>query len=450
MKGWHSTAAIFILWAAGLFPAAGEAQPASAWQKFVSADGSFSFHYPRSWKVKVQESIIEIVNPAAEEQLLIVALPYDRTKTPTDSAHFLIDALRTSSSPDIKASDWESNAAGQDRAVGFRASYSRGEKRFQSDVLVVKDDESKQTFWFSFSGPRSSYSRPSALALLQGLVSSLASGAGSAAPDTAPPSSDSIERNSRAFVFVLEFALSSPLTGSQEDTVLAELQRGWRALTDKERAKSDAYPKLVEAIIRASDLKALEDLRLELERTTREWLETSDRSDPAVSVIAAALKEKGRVLIPGNPPLTAMAASAYSEMYAYSELLAGIPNATPDRVSPGAAAKVKARLLEAWSGFSPEERSQVASAPGLWVSLRSILRYGTPEEQSRVRADLAAIAAPRPAAASPLTSSTSSSTRTSGRSDVVGPMIKHQVLMNIQQQTFNHYMYCRGFRTSIF
>lgn len=34
----------------------------------------------------------------------------------------------------------------------------------------------------------------------------------------------------------------------------------------------------------------------------------------------------------------------------------------------------------------------------------------------------------------------------SAAGDPLNEMIKHNVLMNIQQQTFNTYMWCRGFR----
>lgn len=443
-------ASAVILWAAGLFPGAVQAQPSASWEKFISPDKTFSFHYPRGWTVRSQESMIEVAHPAAGEQLLIVALPYERSKAPADSANYLLDAVRASTSPDIKASDWESNEAGRDTAVSFQVAYSHGEKSYLSDALVIKDNDSRQVFWFSFSGPRANYSRPRALAILQGLVSSLAKGAGSIAPDAALPASAAVERNSRAFLFVLEFALGAPLTGSQEETVLRELRRGWESQSDADRAKYDSYPKVVEAITQATDLKALEDLRRQLENATREWLETSDRNDPAVAGIAGALKEKGRVLVSGNPPLTVMAANAYSEMYAYSELLAKIPNAAPDQVSPSAAAKVKGRLLEAWSGFTAEERGQVASTPGLWVSLRSVLRYGSPADQSQVRARLVKIAAPAKNSEEPDSEAPSRDTQGAGKSNIVGNLIKHRVMMNIQQQTFSHYMYCRGFRSSIY
>ena len=259
------------------------------------------------------------------------------------------------------------------------------------------------------------------------------------------PASGTIESNARAFLFVLEFALGAPLTGGQEETVLAELRKGWKTRSEQELRKYDAYPKIVEAIIKATDRKALEDLRQELEKTVREWLAESEQSDPAVAVISAQLKEKGKVLIPGNPPLTVMAAAAYSEMYAYSELLQKIPSALPDRVSPTVVAEIKSQLLKAWNGFTGEERGQVASTPGLWVSLRSVLQYGNPADQAEIRALLGKIAAPVEQAGKLGSATPSRERRGSGQISPVGEAIKHTALLNIKQMVFRNYMYSRGF-----
>ena len=264
-------------------------------------------------------------------------------------------------------------------------------------------------------------------------------------PIAAFPAAGSIESNARAFLFVVEFALGAPLTGGQEETVLAELRKGWRTKSEQELRKYDAYPKIAEAITRATDRKALEDLRQELEKTIREWLAESERSDPAVAVISAQLKQKGKVLIPGNPPLTVMAAAAYSEMYAYSELLQKIPNALPDRMSPAVVAEIKSQLLKAWNGFTAGERGQVASTPGLWVSMRSVLQYGSPADQAQIRAQLSKIAAPVEQADKPSSATPSRERRGSGQINPVGEAIKNTALLNIKQMVFRNYMYSRGF-----
>jgi hypothetical protein len=51
-----------------------------------------------------------------------------------------------------------------------------------------------------------------------------------------------------------------------------------------------------------------------------------------------------------------MAASAYCEMSAYSELLTRIPNAIPDRLSPSVVAEIRKQLLKAWGEFVAERK----------------------------------------------------------------------------------------------
>lgn len=259
------------------------------------------------------------------------------------------------------------------------------------------------------------------------------------------PLSGRIESNARAFLFVLEFALGAPLTGGQEETILAELLEGWKTRSGQELRKYEAYPKIVEVIVKAIDPKALEDLRQELEKTIREWLAESGPSDPAVAIVSAQLRAKGKVLIPGNPPLTVMAAAAYSEMVAYSELLQKIPNALPDRISPAVVAEIKSQLLKAWNGFTAGERGQVASTPGFWVALRSVLLYGNPADQAQIRAALVKIAAPVEQARKPASATSSKERRGSGQINPVGEGIKHTALLNIKQMVFSNYMYSRGF-----
>lgn len=421
------------------------ANAAQSWQKFISADKSFSFHYPSGWKVEAKESTIEITNAAASEQLLVVALPYDKARTPADSTKSLIEALRASSSPDIQASNWETNVSSDETAASCQVTYSEAGRSFRSEVLVVKDNAARQVLWFSFSGLKAEYSRDRALSLLQGLAFSVAKGADSQPPQEALPASAGIERNGRAFLFVLEFALGTPLTAGQEEIILAELRQGWGARSEDELRKYDVYPKLVEAITHAAEAKAVDGLRRQLEQSTREWLDASDPNDPAVAVVAAQLKQKGKVLIAGDPALTVMAADAYSEMYAYSELLLKVPKAAPDQVASSAVAEVKGRLLKAWPAFTVEERSQVARTPGLWVSLRSVLRFGSRADQAQVRSALKQIASTGGAAAAQ-----PGALPGSEKENIVGNLVKHQVLMNIQQMTFNNYMYCHGFKSSIF
>lgn len=244
---------------------------------------------------------------------------------------------------------------------------------------------------------------------------------------------DKIGRNSRAFLFVLEFALGAPFTLSQEEVILNELRQGWKKRTEAELRKYDDYPMLVELILRAGQ-KDLDEIRVELEKTVREWLGGTDQSDPAVVVIKSQLNEKSKVLVPGAVPLTIRGATAYSEMYAYSELLGKVPDAPPDQISEDQVSEIRQQLIDAWKGFSEEQRKQVATTPGLWISLRALLQHGTSEERAKVRGQVRKIAAPAGGKAGEPSDL--------GKRAVMN-MTKHMVLQEIQKMTFNQYLYSR-------
>jgi hypothetical protein len=248
-----------------------------------------------------------------------------------------------------------------------------------------------------------------------------------------------LERVRRSFLFVLEFALGAPFTAAQERLILTQFSPGWwAAKSDDEKVAFGQYPQVVAWIMKAGQ-KDLEAMRKTLEETTRDWMRTSPQSDPVVGMIRARLAERGRALVAGDPPLTEMAASAFCELYSYSRLLRRDRSALPDQLGAEALAGVRRELLRAWPGFSVAERGQVAAAPGLWLVLRTLVVHGDQAQKEAARQRLlsvtAAEAAPAPARGS------------SGGmgSDAVGNMIKHNVLMNIRQQTFNSYMWSRGF-----
>jgi hypothetical protein len=109
--------------------------------------------------------------------------------------------------------------------------------------------------------------------------------------------------------------------------------------------------------------------------------------------VQAKLNEKGKIIIKGDPPLTEMAAAAYSEIFAYSELLQKNPNATPDQISLTTVAEIRNQLLKEWSRFTKNDRERIATAPGLWVATRALLRYSSKEEQGQIKAKLAMLTA---------------------------------------------------------
>ena len=156
-------------------------------------------------------------------------------------------------------------------------------------------------------------------------------------------------------------------------------------------------------------------------------------------MVRARLAERGRTLVAGEPPLTEMAAAAFCELYAYSRLLRRDGSALPDQLGDEALAGVRNELLRAWPGFSVAERGQVATAPGLWLVLRTLVIHGDAAQQETARRRLLSVAAGDEPAGQ-------GQARPGGKGgQAVDAMLKHNVLMNIRQQTFNSYMWSRGF-----
>jgi len=172
-------------------------------------------------------------------------------------------------------------------------------------------------------------------------------------------------------------------------------------------------------------------------------MKTSPQSDPVVAMVRARLAERGKALVAGDPPLTEMAAASFSELVAYSRLLRRNGSALPTQLNDEVVAGVRNDLLRAWAGFSSSERGQVATAPGLWLVLRTLVVHGDASQRQNALSRLLSVTA-----AEALTGAPAGKGRAGkgGKgSNAVGNMIKHNVMMNIRQQTFNTYMWSRGF-----
>ncbi|RPJ55479.1 MAG: hypothetical protein EHM23_26095 [Acidobacteria bacterium] len=420
---------------------------AQGWQKFVSRDRSFSFHYPRGWKASETDSAVEITNQTTNEVLLVVAIPFDAAKTPRQLAEAMVEIFRTGM-PDIRASEWKSTPETRESGVHFRVKYTEEGRKYDSNVMVVKGDG--QALWFSFSAPLTGYDPQRAVELLEKVVSSMAEGSASLPPESpatpapgrAPAKAEiSTEKNAKAFLFVLEFALGAPLTVSQERVILTELQDGWKKESPEELRKYDQYPKLVPVILKLGQAQ-LEGVRGELEGAVRQWINDYRGKSESVNIIEAELKRRGRVLIAGEPPLTEMAASAYSEITAYSELLQANPEADPEDIDESTVSEIRRQLKQQWSAFSKADRELIGTTPGLWICQRTLLGHGSAPERDRTRAQIKRLSAARGQASG--SGTLSAKDRETSRA-LANKMIEHNVLMNIQQQTFNTYMWSRGF-----
>ncbi len=151
----------------------------NAWQKFVSRDQKFSFQYPAGWSVEESASTVTIAQASTGEELLVIALPFDRGKSPAELATPIFAALR-GPMPDLQFSATKADAS----TASFDLAYSRESRRFSGAVFVVKGAD--QAMWFSYSAPASGYDRSRGVGFLRTLVSTLSSGPGSQPPAASP------------------------------------------------------------------------------------------------------------------------------------------------------------------------------------------------------------------------------------------------------------------------
>lgn len=427
-----------IIFVSLLFSSIGSVDAASIWSKYVAKDKSYSFHYPKGWKVTADDSIVEIKNSKSGEQLLMVMLPFDKKQNSQQLAEGFIGLLK-SGNPYVKASNWRSLELTEDHIV-FDLTDKINSKIQLGLGIVLKDEQ--QAVWFSYFSPEADYYQIKAYNILQGFMGSIAFGATSEAPDINYNTdvAGAIDRNAKAFMFVLEFALGAPITQSQEKVILKELKNGWRYLTEEELELYNQYPDAVKLIMKVKQ-KDLEKLRKSLEETIEEWLDETDQKDPAVKIIRSTLKSRGKVVIEGKPPLTEMSLTAYSEIIAYSRLLQKDPKAKPEDISNKSVSDIKKQVKKVWKSFSDADKENIATAPGLWVCLRTHLRYGTKKEQNEVRDIIIKLEEVKK---EPATNTAENSGTVKKQLD----MTSHWSMMQIQQMTFNMYMRSRGFNYS--
>lgn len=414
------------------------ADAAKIWSKHVAKDKSYSFHYPSGWKVTTNDSVIVIENSKTGEQLMMVMLPFEQQKTPKQLASSFIKMIK-SDNPNLKASYWRSLTDSMGDHVVFDLSDKIKTKKQLGLGLVTK--EMQQAIWFSYFAPEADYYQIRAYNILDGFINSIATGSTSIAPkiDYTVDVAANIDKDAKAFMFVLEFALGAPLTKSQEDTILKEIKKGWRHLTEEELKAKDQYPAYVKLIMKVKQ-KDLDELRNSLEEGISEWLKETDQTDPAVKIINSTLKKRGKVVIKGEPPLTEMSLQAYSEIIAYSRLLQKDSKASPDKISKKSVDSVKKEVKEVWKNFSKEDKENIATVPGLWVCLRSQYRYGTKDDKKLIRDSIKKLEEAKV--------ETKVDKGTGTGSGKTLDMTSHWVLMEMQKTTFNTYMRSRGFNYS--
>ncbi|MEN6544911.1 MAG: hypothetical protein ABFE07_02625 [Armatimonadia bacterium] len=418
------------------------AAQAALWTKYVSPDKSFSFHHPAGWKLQAQDSVIEVANPNTNEQLLIIALPAKAgyARAVAEAAVKMLQGAM----PDLKVNKWY---GGDDEVAVFQTGYTAEGTPFLAHVEVLNQGGS--AYWFSYSAPTTDYATSRAVALLQGVIGSVAAGADSKLPDiVAPPLAGAkLQRNAEAFVFVLEFVCGTVFGAAEEQAIVDDVLEGWRQLTVDEQSRYDGYHAFKLAIMSLGQ-QELATLRNDLQKELMPLLQQGEQS-PSIKVIRQHLDDSQKTLVAGEPPLTEVAARSYAELVGYATLLQTKPAALPADTPAAEVASLKTRLVQVWPQFSAQEKEAVLGTPAVWMSTRQIALDGSGEEKARLRDDLKKLAlAPEKPQAQAQTHTQSPTSGTAGGNlnrQLTANFINHQTLLMMQRQTFNTYMWSRGY-----
>lgn len=418
---------------------------ADGWQKYVSEDGSFSLHHPAGWQVTEEASVIAI-EAGDGRQISIIALPYDSQKSAQEHAHQMISLL-AAGNPGLSASNWRTEDDGS--AAYAEVSFTDGGIPQAGDIVVVKDADAGQALWFSYSAPAAGYDRPAALEVLQVVMGSLAPGRGSE-PPTGAALSPEAQEIVNSFIFVLEFSLGQPLSVESERLVARELTRDWGGADDPAQDLA-MYVPLAQQVM-SLDQEPLAELQRDLHGVLIEWLNESDPNDPVVGMVRERIAAGEQIVAAGQPALTAVAAQAYAEITALSELLHREPQAGIGDIEADVVAEIRGQLTDAWGGFSDEDRRDVLTMPGVWGVLRHALLLGPQEQQEQARTIIARLTTVA-AAETPPAPQTGAATAGGGAGDDIRDQMTRSFLVGetlrmAQQHTFNTWRwsmgYCRG------
>ncbi len=425
---------------------------AEAWAPWEAPDGR-AFIIPEGWSGGADAEpmpagchLVGLKRYLTSEEALVLYGPfpeYDDARAFGDAV--LADAAQANE--DFQATPWEEGAVGDGELLSCAVTYTEDEAPYRGQCCVVASAGLKALV--CVTAPAGSYSPERVQALLVTLIRSgladLIGGGPAAIADlqwaTLPASP--LEEAGRGFLFVLEFGLTAPFTAEQETLILARLLEGWKRSSAEEFAPFAEYPTLARNLLHA-DEETVAEVRAEVETQTRAWLEESDPDDPAVRAVREQLERKGRAVVAGEPPLTEMAQAAYAEMYAFSQALAENPDASIALIDPKETDSLRQRLEASWESFSQQEREAVAQCPALWLVSRAALTYGSDAERQMARERIARVAA--------RASETGDDGNGGGAGGetAVDRMIRSTTMLQIQQQTFDHYMWCHGFRQTPF
>ena len=425
--------ALVVLLAYSTFCAA-SAEANLRWRTYVTADGSVSFDYPEGWVVGEHESGFMIHDRDDTQQLWLVLLPFERTWTAREHAEYFL-ALIQAENPEMRATDWEVDDSGD--LVLVELKYGSGRNSAQGYALVIKDSDLRQTIWYHYIAHRDLFDEDRALSILGDFAASLGSGTDSVPPPQVNARMERINRNVDGFLFILEFALGSPLTLAEENLITAELQGILMGYSDAELAQYADFPFYVQVIMALEDQQELADMKSALEEAIWEWIEESDPFDPIVSAIKEAMLEADRILVPGKTPLTEVAATAYGEFLAFAEQIESSRTADLRSISERRVREIKERLVEAWRGLNQQEKEQVLQLPAVWTTLRRVLNLGDDKDRAYAIQIIRDAAPPRRASSS------------LGADDEPMSWLQHQSMMQVHSTVCKNWLWAAGFNPNL-
>jgi hypothetical protein len=431
-------AVVIVLLACAAFGSA-SAEANVRWRTYVNADG-VSFEYPDGWVVEEIESGFMVYDEETYEQLWLVVLPYEQGWNAQDHGEWFM-ALIQEENPEMDAFGWELDETG-DYAF-FNLQQGAGQYSAHGFGLTIKDNEYEQTLWFHYLVHRNSFDEDRALELMERFVNSLTSGSDDVPLAVVDEVDDEwikrVNMNVDGFLFVLEFALGSPLSLAEETLIGSQLRDVMMTFSEERMLEFDDFPFYAAFLMVMDDREELMDMQIALEQAVWDWVEQSEPNDPVVELIREALLEADRILVPGRTPLTELAATAYAEFLVFAEHLGS--NGEPDLrlISDLKVKEIKERLVEAWRDFSDEERQQVLQLPAIWTTLRRALSLGDGEYRDYA---IKVIRSSAPQAAD-------GTSGTDGNYDA-RKWLNYQTSLAIQQQTFNYYMWSVGYNKTIY
>jgi hypothetical protein len=143
------------------------------WVRTASPDGAFSLQQPEGWTAKYGGPMVSLRNTSRDEEIVVIRLPHDPSKSVTAYAEAVAESFRKS----LGAFEMSNLTAAQDNAV-FLVTYTSGNKRYTGPGAVTLKGNS--VWWVGYGSP-SAADMPRGSTLLTAVVGAVADGGAPAA-----------------------------------------------------------------------------------------------------------------------------------------------------------------------------------------------------------------------------------------------------------------------------